>query len=183
MLTLQPLTDNFITLPCKHTFNYIPLYNEVCVNKIYNELDSDKLKYYQIRCPYCRTKFDKLLPYIPYDGVEKNLDVNWPEKDCMKHMDCQWIYKCGKCKGDLCGKNAYKKGLEVYCNSHWNMVNRKKDVKNNVENIDIWTDEMEKLCKSNHIVGLKKMLKDMNLPVSGTKKILVKRIIEANKLN
>lgn len=178
MLTHLPLTENFITLPCNHTFNYIPLYNEVCTKYIYNNFESERLNDRQIKCPYCRKIYNHLLPYIPYDGVEKEIGVNWPEKDCMRHMYCQWVYKCGKNKGESCDKNAYKKDLEVYCVSHWTIVNKKK---NTDHLVDVWTDEMDKLCKSTHIVGLKKMLKEMNLPVSGTKKVLVKRIIDAKK--
>ena len=47
------------------------------------------------------------------------------------------------------------------------------------DTISVWTNEMESLFKGNHIVGLKNILKNNNLPVSGTKKILVKRIINA----
>jgi hypothetical protein len=184
MLTHQHLTENYITLPCKHVFNYIPLYNEVCTKLLSNNYDSDKLRNNEIRCPYCRTKFDKLLPYINYDGVEKKNGINWPEKDSMKHMDCCWLYKSGKQKGQLCNKNGYQKGSEVYCYIHWIMINNSKKINKNTNNTettdDEWTEEMETLYKANHIIGLKKILRDKGLLLGGTKKILVKRIIYAN---
>ena len=39
---------------------------------------------------------------------------------------------------------------------------------------------MESLYNANHIIGLKKILKNNNLSMTGTKKILVRRIINAN---
>jgi hypothetical protein len=181
MLSHLPLTDNFITLHCNHAFNYIPLYNEVCTKYIYNNYNNEKLNDKQIKCPYCRKIFDMLLPYIPYDCVNKEIGVNWPEKYSMKHMECKWINKCGKHKGEVCNKNAYKKDLEVYCRSHWTLIDKKKEMKDVTDIINVWTDEMEKLYKSNHIIGLKKILKEINLSVSGTKKVLVARIINSNK--
>ena len=37
MISHEPLTYNSITLSCKHSFNYLPLYNELCLynNKSY----------------------------------------------------------------------------------------------------------------------------------------------------
>ena len=34
LISKEGLNDNFITLPCKHTFNYIPLYKEIILQKI-----------------------------------------------------------------------------------------------------------------------------------------------------
>jgi hypothetical protein len=179
MLTQQLLTENYITLPCNHKFNYIPLYHEVSTKFINNDYESVKLNNNEIKCPYCRKKFNKLLPFINYEGIEKKNGVNWPEKDCMKHMDCSWIYKTGKKKGELCSNNAYQKGTECYCYQHWNVNNNKNS---KVEEDDIWTNEMELLFKASHIIGLKKILKEKGLNVSGTKKVLVKRIIKYNKV-
>lgn len=174
MLTHQPLTENYITLPCNHKFNYIPLYNEVSTKFIINNYDSDKLNNNEIKCPYCRSKFNKLLPYINYEGVEKKNGVNWPEKNCMRHMDCKWVYKTGKNKGQLCSNNAYKKGTECYCYLHWNLyINKNQKIEEDL----IWTNEMDKLFKSSTIIDLKKILKEKGLNLYGSKKILVKRII------
>jgi hypothetical protein len=174
MLTHQPLSENYITLPCKHTFNYIPLYHEVSTKFINNHYDTKKLNNNEIKCPYCRTKYDKLLPYIEYVGIEKKHGVNWPEKESMKHMNCGWLYKSGKNKGEPCSKNGFIKGTKIYCYIHWMTVEDSL--------IDAWNNEMETLFKTNTIIGLKKILKNNNLLVSGTKKILVKRIIES-KIN
>jgi len=185
MLTQQPLSENYITLPCNHKFNYMPLYNEVSTKFINNNYDSDKLNNNEIRCPYCRKKFDKVLPYINYEGVERKNGVNWPEKDCMKHMDCSWAFKTGKNKGQLCSNNAYIKGNECYCYLHWNVIKNQNQIQQQKaeDDVSIWTNEMETLFKASHIVGLKKILKDKGLNLTGTKKILVRRIINHSKLN
>ena len=64
LITNKPLTENYITLDCKHTFNYEPLYNDVYQHK-YNfyTMEPNKLKSSQLRCPYCRQVQNKLLPY------------------------------------------------------------------------------------------------------------------------
>ena len=33
LITNEPLGKNKITLPCNHSFNYLPLYKEVCKQK------------------------------------------------------------------------------------------------------------------------------------------------------
>ena len=66
-ITYEPLSDNFITLTCKHKFNYIPLYNEVVSQKVKTSyLETHRLRTKQIKCPYCRTITNALLPFIPF---------------------------------------------------------------------------------------------------------------------
>ena len=70
LLTDMDLDKNHITLPCNHKFNFYPLYREVINQKTTSKtshLNTDKLKYTEIKCPYCRQKFDKLLPHIKID--------------------------------------------------------------------------------------------------------------------
>ena len=42
LLTHLPLEENYITLCCDHKFNYIPLYNEISNQKVYNSNQKDK---------------------------------------------------------------------------------------------------------------------------------------------
>lgn len=73
LITGEPLSDNHIILPCQHKFNYIPLYNEIKKQKIcflpnkksHSYLETQKLRQNQIKCPYCRTIVDGILPPIP----------------------------------------------------------------------------------------------------------------------
>jgi hypothetical protein len=174
LISKEGLTDNFITLPCKHTFNYIPLYKEVILQKISpNSLETSRLLPHQIRCPYCRLIVHNLIPYIPLNNVEKITNVNHPFSKCMKHLDCDQKLKNGK----LCSKPAYKENGQIYCQKHWIKIKEKKE-KKFIE----WTEEMEKYSKNKTIIYLKQILREKGLKVGGTKKELIIRIIN-NKSN
>ena len=178
LISKEPLKDNFITLPCKHTFNYVPLYKEVILQKsLYNSLETTKLLPYQIKCPYCRLVINNLLPYLPIDpSVQKLPNINYPLNKCLKHLDCSYTYKSGKSKDSCCTKTAYKMNNLIYCDLHWKLVNEVKKPKKEEPSF-IWTEEMQKMAKEKTIIELKNIIRKMKLPVSGNKKQLVARII------
>jgi len=78
LITNEPLTENYVTLECNHKFNYIPLFNDIKNHKKkFNNLEAFRLTQNEIRCPYCRHKQKKLLPYYESMGEEmKVLGVN-----------------------------------------------------------------------------------------------------------
>ena len=120
LISQQPLTRTHITLQCTHTFNYMSLYNEVCNQKMKNVYTVSALYVNQIKCPYCRTVFDVLLPYLPSECSEKKTGVNHPLKYCMKmEIECDWMNKTGKYKGSKCTKpSRYIDDINSYCKSH-----------------------------------------------------------------
>jgi hypothetical protein len=66
---------------------------------------SHSLKRNEIKCPYCRTVQDKLLPYLEYDGVNKTIGVNQPKTLSMSVQTCSHIeYKKGKKQSSTCCK-------------------------------------------------------------------------------
>ena len=150
MISHEPLTYNAITLSCKHSFNYIPLYNELCIhnNKLF------------IICPYCRCKIDKLIPYIPLPTIGKIHGVNYPLKMCMPAPKCLFIIKSGL----SCAHNGIEDATGIFCSKH---------LKHNLENK--WTLEKEQMFKSKNVAELKEMLKSKGLKVGGLKKELVNR--------
>jgi hypothetical protein len=89
LISKLPLTEKFIQLTCGHKFNYIPLYNDIVNHKLkFNNMESTQshLKINQIRCPYCRTVQNDLLPY--YDdipGVKKLHKVNYVDLDIVNN--------------------------------------------------------------------------------------------------
>jgi hypothetical protein len=99
LITNQPLTENFVKMECGHTFNYIPLFHDIKNHKQkYNNLEGShsRLHSYEIRCPYCRNKQKKLLPYYPELGLEKTHGVNYydPNKKSSitkTHNICQYL--------------------------------------------------------------------------------------------
>ena len=70
LISGEPLKENSLTLKCNHTFNYKYLYNEVCNQKNRNNpthhLESFKVRYNQIKCPYCREISNQLI-----EGIRK----------------------------------------------------------------------------------------------------------------
>ena len=134
LIERKKLTDGFIRLPCNHTFNYLPLYREVySQKKKKNHYSIDRLKRYQLKCPYCRTKHDYVLPYY-CNLVEEKVDgVNYPEKYCLKLFKCEYVFKSGKNKNTVCNVSCTDK----YCKKHMKIVNK-----------SIYKDNTEITCKA-----------------------------------
>ena len=155
MISHLPLTYNPITLPCKHSFNYLPLYTELC-------LHNNKQN---ISCPYCREISNKLIPFIPLPNVKKIVGVNSPEKKCLPAPKCEFKLKTGS----TCERNGLESKEGIFCTKH--------HAKNHV-NIqeDNWTKEMEELSKNKSVIELKGILRSKGLKVGGVKKDLVKRL-------
>ena len=116
LITNEKLTESCITLPCGHKFNYLPLFKEICKQKDgLNGLEINKLRYFQIKCPYCRKIVDNLLPFNPdVEGVKKIRYVNTPSKYSFYPNTCQYVYKSGKNKNKICDKKC----IYNYCNTH-----------------------------------------------------------------
>jgi len=88
-ITSMPLTDKYITLECNHHFNYVPLYKEICNQKLKFKTyeltklckkDQEKVKAsgldYYIKCPYCRNIQFTVLPYYEELGLNKIYGIN-----------------------------------------------------------------------------------------------------------
>ena len=102
-ITGFPLVDRFITLECKHKFNYSALYKEIYKQKfIFNTYtcstltDSEQIKFkdakkdYFIKCPYCRNIQFTLLPYYDDMEHEKRYGINSLE---MTQSDSNYLIK------------------------------------------------------------------------------------------
>ena len=80
LISDEMLVDKFVKLPCGHSFNYIPLYNDIKNHKTkfnHMEASSGKLLVHEIRCPYCRNIHASLLPYYEDLGLKKIHGVNF----------------------------------------------------------------------------------------------------------
>tara|TARA_B100000902_G_scaffold387330_1_gene431256 strand:- start:2866 stop:3480 length:615 start_codon:yes stop_codon:yes gene_type:complete len=173
LISGSELDNNHITLNCSHKFNYIPLYNEIKQQK---KTNVNKLKHYQIICPYCRKIINNLIPFIPlYKNVKKISGVNTPKDYCMKCNDCEWIFKSGKQKNKRCNNSAFNSKFGLLCETHWkhklNISN-----KNNFINKIVWNEKLEKLYNQNTVNSLKNLLKEKKLKTTGNKKELVYRL-------
>jgi hypothetical protein len=131
LLNKEPLDKNAITLECNHTFNFIPLYHEICTQKKYNGLEVTRLKTNQIKCPYCRHINNKLLPHIKInDSMHYLYGVNSPTNLCMINNQCSYTFKSGKNKNNCCSKPALYCENNYYCNQHTKHATKK--VSNNI---------------------------------------------------
>ena len=120
LLTKMPLDQNNVVLPCKHSFNLYPLYKEVYNQKLRTStsyLETNRLNFNQMKCPYCRQIFDFVLPHV---RINKQMGfhngVNSPEKICMKSFhSCSHVFKSGKRKDTPCNKIGYYTKNGCYC--------------------------------------------------------------------
>uniref|UniRef100_A0A6C0BYW1 SAP domain-containing protein n=1 Tax=viral metagenome TaxID=1070528 RepID=A0A6C0BYW1_9ZZZZ len=179
LITSTKLTDNFITLPCTHKFNYEPLFEAVKIQKLsktsYRTLH---LAINEIQCPYCRTIHNKLLPFVPTEANKRTIiSINAPDKFCMHHMECSWKFKSGIRKNTLCNCKAYKSEVGVFCKSHHSRIIKQKEA---AEVSIHWNGEMESLKKFT-IPQLKVILHKGNLKKTGNKACLINRIVTNKK--
>lgn len=125
LLTGMPTDKNSIKLPCSHIFNLYPLYKEVCHQRVKNGYNSDTQTPSQIKCPFCRTKHNFLLPHIClHTNMTFVSGVNFPEKLCMKYHSCKYLITRGKKKNQLCSRTAFYNANGCYCPKHHTIVSK-----------------------------------------------------------
>lgn len=135
LITNQPLIENFVELNCGHKFNYVPLFLDLKNHKQkFNGMEgsSSKSDINEIRCPYCRTKQNGVLPYYEEMGLPKINGVNniipYIPKSLHSYKPCQHIipnpnydpsgydhvetnkYNIGNCKFHICTMNGTQIG-------------------------------------------------------------------------
>jgi len=127
LISKDKLHPNHITLKCNHKFNYIPIYKEVLYQKTKSNpiYEVTKLQSYQIKCPYCRTITNKLLPFIQYPTVKLAKNIHSTGSDCLPTTKCSHIIKkrdTNKVNSDTkCDKNAlyYEAENILFCPTHY----------------------------------------------------------------
>lgn len=86
LISGEKLVEYFVELKCGHSFNYLPLYHDIVNHKKkfnYKESGKSFLGKNQIRCPYCRSVQNELLPFHPSTNVKQvyGVTVNSFDKD------------------------------------------------------------------------------------------------------
>jgi hypothetical protein len=136
LITNKPLEEDCVTLVCNHKFNYDAIYNDILNHKKkYNSMERNSLKSIQIRCPYCRTVQNSLLPqkngYKTVHGVN-HYDETQDTNSLIGYCPSQFIQ--GKCNykypdapenhGGCCNKYVKMLGLDQkhYCSAHYNIT-------------------------------------------------------------
>lgn len=177
LITKEPLTSNYIQLPCGHKFNYTPLCKEIVSMKYPQSKYSQhiKLSKKQTCCPYCRCVFNSLLPFIPIYNLSlpKYICSN---KNCFDMHSCSYNLISGKNKGTLCrNKHGFETEKGILCLKHYNLITQIK------EEVTFVNDDAKTLYKSKTVSELKHDLRVLNLSTTGRKHTLVNRIINSNK--
>ena len=140
-----PLTENNVTLECKHKYNYDTLYKEICKQKYvfrtynleslskpdFQRFIEAKVDYY-IRCPYCRHVQFTMLPYYENSGCEKRYGINSLVKE---HNDTNYLIKTNVnsnyhynaygytfLPGVCCKVVDVKEGQNVFCTTKYSAL-------------------------------------------------------------
>lgn len=129
LISNSALSEHHMTLKCGHSFNYLPLYNEVkCQKTQKNHMEVTRLLWNEIKCPYCRKIHQGNLPFHESlkEQAPKIFSVNCSSPVPTVHKQvlkktiavCPQLLKTGVNKGAPCGKNVQQNGL---CGRHYNM--------------------------------------------------------------
>lgn len=129
LITNDPLTELSVTLSCGHAFNYVPLYNEVRMQKmVKNCLEISKLSHCELKCPYCRKVQSGLLPFHEscekmcpkVSGVNSELIAVKPTISIHLATKCTALLKSGEHKGESCTHLSYANSAGL-CTRHYNL--------------------------------------------------------------
>lgn len=142
LISGENLEPDHLCLPCNHSFNYFPLFNEVRKQKIsflpnkksYSYLETQKLKNFEMKCPYCRTIVNGILP--PNSKFPMIIYVNFPHKLIYNGFfknKCQYIFKSGKRKNTSCNLKCYGE----FCQNHLKRGNALKKKNKNLPYISL----------------------------------------------
>jgi len=127
LISGEILEDKYFTMECNHKFNYIPLYKDLLNFKTKLSLmESVRLKPNEIRCPYCRKRQSKLLPFYEELGLAKVNGINtW--NPASEYGDNSTGYKAtsawviGSCCIPKCNATTVKPNVQdskLYCYTH-----------------------------------------------------------------
>jgi len=133
LITNQKLEDKYVKMGCGHTFNYIPIYNDILNHKTkFNNMEStsNRLKMDEIRCPYCRYKQQGLLPYYAELGLKEIYGVNSCNPNCILFAS-NCIYMC---EWPECPRGGHRVFMNKrYCTPHLWFIKKGAAVKKKQE--------------------------------------------------
>jgi hypothetical protein len=126
LITNEPLVDKHVVMDCGHKFNYIPIYKDIVNHKQkFNGLEGSngKLHMGEIRCPYCRNKQTKMLPYYEEFGLAKVNGVNFYDPTIVKHYKytiCEYKYINADYDPTIPESDTNKQYLNKKCGHNYN---------------------------------------------------------------
>lgn len=170
LLSGEKLIQNFVTLPCKHKFNYTTLVEELKILHAPTQYCKQKIPLNSLICPYCRQITTGLLLNIEHEIGVSNVQYVTTNKIsiAIPHYQCQYIIKTGKAKGTNCtSKHAYYNDTFTLCHKHHKSNNLTKDVINKCPNLS--------RCSRAELIAF---LDSRGISTSGTKPTLAIRVYE-----
>lgn len=116
LITRLPLVDGFVTMECGHSFNYLPLYNELVQQQKPSICGYAKIG--RIVCPFCRHSQQTFLPYNSAFKIVMGVNM-YPIK--LLKLDtvqlCQETKPCS-IEGCLVTAGFTLESDDNYCQSH-----------------------------------------------------------------
>jgi len=86
-------------------------------------METNKLQYNEVKCPYCRTVTPFLLPYYPYPEVKQVRYVNSPTNLCLPGVKCEYFTKKNQSKTCNC-LPTYHETHGMICKTHLKVVSK-----------------------------------------------------------
>ena len=112
-ITNDELNNTSVSLPCNHSFNYYPLYQEIVKQKCSIRNRLNHLSLWMIECPYCRQVHNGILPYKKMQGVRRIKGVNTPKEWSLNTNKCK---ECKEpCIDDYCSNGCKKINNQCQC--------------------------------------------------------------------
>lgn len=177
LLSGEPLDKTMIKLPsCGHKFNYAPLYKEIYNQKRHlNSYETAKLLDGQIKCPYCRTICNLLLPPSSRDfglnevSICRGVNLKDYNTDTII-ITCEHLKK--KTYEQCSSKKVYITDKGRYCRAHYNRLTKQnlkhddykdKDNANEKNNIHVINELFSNQSNQNIKVAKNKVIKTKNV--------------------
>ena len=129
----------------------------ITYNSSYN-LETTKLQYNEMKCPYCRTITPYILPFYPYPDVSKIKYVNTPANLALPTISCEYSQDNKSTNETNCKSVCiyYEKYDMMLCNKHFNKYETdagsntlSKTTRRKAKNTEISVDD-ENIIVSHH---------------------------------
>lgn len=174
LVTGDELGPNHVKLDCGHKFNYMAIYNELRMLRSWSgrPYDTNYVTKGEIRCPYCREVTKGVLPYVPTAVPVLTRGLNSPLSLSIGKHTCEHTLVRGARRGQTCGKAAFVYEGKKVCPHHWRAITSGPS--------EEWSPEHQSIMDNTNCVGLRSALKAAGEPTSGTKKVLVQRVVSKN---
>jgi hypothetical protein len=116
LITRLPLVEGFVRMECGHSFNYLPLYNELVQQQKPSICGYAKIG--RIMCPFCRHSQQTFLPYNP--SFKLVVGVNLYPMKLLKPDSVQLCQETKACSiyGCVVSAGFTLTSGENYCQSH-----------------------------------------------------------------